>query len=596
MDRKAVKRGVYELLDSVADRPFAVEDSSGGLLRSYGTRMAIFLLAALGFVRPSLTFAEQPAVPEIAWRWEKTIVPRALVIPGLWGEYFRVDEALDRMGFRQGHELKDLSRFSVIVLVNVPALRFPKDALEELREFVSQGGGLVVLGGLSAYHNGGYTGTLLNDMLPVSLQESYIDHFPTAEKGAKLGPAEQADWPMRFDFQSGPTAYYFHNLIPKSDAKVQVRVGEQQALVSGPFGNGRVVACALTVNGNPDASALPFWDWKDWPALLGQAIEWAGGARPIGTPVARNRTNGPEPLTEEELGAAELDLTDLPKDFLPRALAHPDERTSKLLFDLATPKDEEAKFGLDIVLPAILPYASSEWGPSLDTVASGLNPNINTRQAALTLLGACRDPQAYSVLTEALNDPRSELAAMDGLGLLGSGKAIPVLRKRFEEVLETAKLPDGPDRWKPAEFARASRPAAHAAIALYKLGDPEGVSRLCSLAANLSLYHRILWNATKRWPRDPVGQQILKTIIDHAVMQQEAWDFLVSNAGPIPASQGEAFVKYAVTAEDAVVIEFLSTAMEKSLGKMPKADWQSLSYAQSGILARMAKAVAGSGE
>ncbi|MDA1142616.1 MAG: HEAT repeat domain-containing protein [Planctomycetota bacterium] len=559
--------------------------------------VTLCLLAVFSFVRPLLTIAEETPIPPATWHWEKNIVPLALVMSGLWGETFQVDKALDRAGMRRGYELKNLSRFTVIVLANVPALRIPKVAMEELREFVSQGGGLVLLGGLSAYWNGGYSGTLLEEMLPASIKESYIDHFPTAEKGAKLTRANQADWPMAFDFQSGPTAYYYHKLIPKSDAKTQVKVGEQPALVSGPFGKGRVVACGLTVNGNPEADVLPFWDWLDWPVLLGQAIEWSGGVRPVGKPRAGNRKDGPAPLTQDELESLELELTELPENFVARAMATPDERAAMVLLDLAAPDEgDEAKCGLDVVLPSLLPYARPEWGEKLMTLARNFNPNIKTRNAALTLLGASRAPQSYAILSDAMKDKPTELAAMDGLGLLGNEKAVPSLKNLFEEALATAKVPDGPDRWRPIEYARASQPAAHAAIALYRLGDPDGVSRLCSFAANLNLHRRILWNASKRWPRDPVGQQILKSIIDHAYMQQDAWDFLGASAGPIPDSQGKAFVEYAASASDPVIIELLAGAIEKSIGKLPKAEWQTLTNANSGIIARMAKAVSGPSE
>jgi hypothetical protein len=559
--------------------------------------VALCLLAVLGAGSHALSAEGQPAPTASVWQWEKTVTPRALVVPGLWGEWFRVDEALDMAGFRQGEGLKSLSRFTVIVLVNVPVVRFPDGALADIREFVSQGGGLVVLGGLSAYANGGYAGTLLEEILSVSLKESYIDHFPSAEKGAKLVRAEQADWPLDLDLQSGPTAWYFHALIPKDGAKVQLKVGGAPALVAGSFGKGRVVACALTVNGNPEAGVLSFWDWKDWPKLLSQAIGWAGAARPAGSAAARDRASGHKPLTEEELESLEMDQTDLPGDFVARAMATPDERAAAILLDLAAPAEgEEPKCALDAVLPALLPYAKPAWGQKLQALADDLNPNIKTRQAALVLVGASRSPLAYPVLTKALREERAELAAMDGLGLLGNRDAIPLLRGRFEEVLVPARLPDGPDRWKPAEFAEASRPAAHAAVALYRLGDPGGVARLCSFAANLNLYRRIMWNASKRWPRDPVGQQILKGIIERGGMLQEAWDFLVGNAGPIPDSQGEAFVRYAAAAADPVVIELLAAAMEASAGRMPRADWRSLSAAKSGIISRMAKALTSPGE
>jgi len=540
--------------------------------------------------------AEEPATP--AWRWQKTTVPLGLVVDGLWGEYFRVNEALDTAGFRRRDALRNLPKHTVIVLINTSAMYLPKGAAESIREFVSHGGGLVVLGGLCAYSNGAYGGTPLEEALPVSIGQSYCGHlFPTAVKGAKLAPVPDGDWLDGLNLQSGPTAYFFHKLIPKKGSKVQALVGEEPALVTGTLGKGRVVACALATNGNPDAGVLPFWDWKDWPKLLSRAIEWAGATRPTGKAAPKATAGGPKPLAEDELESLELDLTDLPENFVARAMATPDERAAAVLLDFAAPAEgEEPKCALDTVLTALLPYARPEWEERLVTLAADMNPNIKSRRAALILMAASRGPLAYPILTKALGAERTALAAMDGLGLLGNRKAIPLLRRRFEEVLALAKLPDGPDRFKPVEFTAASQPATHAAIALYRLGDPEGVGRLCSFAVNLSLYRRIMWNATKRWPRDPQGQAILKGIVDSAHTIQAAWDFLVSNAGPIPASQAKSFVKYAATARDPVVVELLAGAMESSADKLPKADRQTLSAAKSGIIARMSKAVIRSSE
>jgi len=510
------------------------------------------------------------ALGQSEWSWQKTPVPLALVINGIWWEDFQVGAALDRAGMRERREIKNLSQYSVIVLVNASVSRIPKGALADIREFVRQGGGLVVLGGLGAYYNGGYSDAAWGEILPVALTESYIEFYPTAEKGAKLTRAQTADWPLRLDFQSGPTAFYFHKLIPKSDAKVQVIVGDQPALVSGTFGKGRVVACSLTVNGNPEAGMLPFWKWKDWPALLGQAVEWAGEARPVGVmaepPV--------KPLTLEELQAG------LPKDLAKRAVVPVEEKTAKALFDLAVPASNvTAKCNLDAVLPAVLPYATPEWGARLTNLTARANPNLETRKAALTLLGACREPSAYGVLTNALADKRTELAAIDGLGRLGNDAAIPLLKSRFEEILKPARLPDFPERWAPLEFADASPPAAQVAVALYRLGDPDGVARLCELFRDVNFFDRVLWNGAYRSTPARVRAQLL----------DQAWVFLVENAGPIPASQGAAFVKYAATATDAVVIEFLVSAMEKSAGRPAGVDWKPLANAKSRIIVKMSQ-------
>ena len=517
--------------------------------------------------------AAEPATPAPAqWQWQKTPVPLALVANGIWWESFHVDAALDRVGVRQRNEFKNLAQYSVIVLVNAQVFRLPKGAVEEIREFVNQGGGLVVLGGLCAYDNGGYAGTPLEEILPVSLKPSYIDFYITAANGAQLAKSESADWPLHCDFSSGPTAWYFHTLPPKPGAKVQVKIGSQPALVSGTSGQGRVVACALTVNGNPPAGVTPFWEWKDWPGLLGQAIDWAAGARPVGVvaePV-------PKPLTIAEL------QPQLPKDLAKRAAVVPDEQTAAALFDLAVPENHgKAKCSLAAVLPSLLPHAKLEWAVRLTNLTAQANGNIEIRKAALTLLGACRAPAAAAVLTKALADKQTELAAVDGLGWLGQADAIPLLKNRFEAVLQPARLPDGPDRLEPLVFADASPLAAHTAVALYRLGEPEAVARLCSLFRDINLYDQILWNGAYR--STPARQR--------AEILDQAWEFIDANSAPIPAALGAAFVKYAATATDPFVIEFLASTLEKSAGQLPQAEWKSLTNAKSGIIAKLSQAV-----
>ena len=526
---------------------------------------------------PFTGFTAEPTPPAKApWQWQKTPVPLGLVANGIWWESFHVDAALDKAGTRQATDFKNLAQYSVIVLANAQVFRLPKGAPEEIREFVSQGGGLVVLGGLCAYYNGAYNDTPLEEILPVSLKESYIDFYITAENGAKLTRAESADWPLRLDFAAGPTAWYFQTLPPKAGAKVQVKVGNQPAFVSGTYGKGRVVACALAVNGDPPAGVIPFWEWKDWPAMLGQAIEWAGGARPAGVPAEPAL----KPLTVEELQPA------LPKDFAKRAAVVPDEKTALALFELAVPaSNTTAKCSLAAVVPALLPYAKPEWAARLTSLIAPANGNLETRKAALTLFGACHGPNAATVLTQALADKKTELAAVDGLGWLGQADAIPVLKTRFDDALKPAQLPDGPDRFEPLQFADASPLAAHAAIALVRVGDPEAIARLCHYFNNMNLFEQVLWNDSYR--STPAHRR--------AEILDQAWEYIDANSAPIPAAQGAAFVKYAATATDPFIVEFLASMLEKSGTKLPKADWKSLATAKSGIIVKMSKAVSSAG-
>ncbi|MEI7435209.1 MAG: HEAT repeat domain-containing protein [bacterium] len=560
---------------------------------SFASWIAICLIALPGLCQAGRPAKAPPVLIQGPIQWEKSRVPQALVVNGLWSKWFRVTEALDKAGFRRRGELKNLSACTVIVLVNASAVALKNGDMENIREFVNQGGGLVVLGGLAAYGNGAYDGTPLEEILPVSLHNSYIEHFASSVKGARLTPSGTADWPMKFDFKEGPTAYYFHALIPTNGARVQVNVGGQPAIVSGTFGKGRVVACALTINGEPEPGVMPFWDWQDWPAMLGQSIEWAAGARPAGTvaAVSAGKAAGLKPLTSDELRVADFGSEKLPKDFVKRAVANPGEDVATVLFNLAVPESGDAKCGLGEVLSALLPYARPEWAVRLKAMADDMEPNIETRNAALVLLGACHDPDAYVLLLKALKNQRTLQAALDGLGQLGKAEAIPILKSQFESALKPARLPDGPDRWKPMEFSAAVGPAAHAAVALYRLGDQEAITRLIEFSRSLNLYRRILWNSTKVWPKDPVGQKNLKARIEAADKFQEAWEFVGNNLGPIPAPQADAFLRYAMTADDPVMIELLADAIEKSAGRMPAANWAALAGAKSGLIAKIAKSV-----
>lgn len=67
--------------------------------------------------------------------------------------------------------MTDLFQFDVFILENFAYWRFalPPVYLENLRRFVAQGGALLVIGGTDAFSQGGYRGTMLEEVLPVNL-------------------------------------------------------------------------------------------------------------------------------------------------------------------------------------------------------------------------------------------------------------------------------------------------------------------------------------------------------------------------------------------------------------------------------------------
>lgn len=73
-----------------------------------------------------------------------------------------------------------LPQFDLFILENFSAPRFglPPSALEPLRRFVASGGALLLLGGENAFSAGGYKGTPLEEMLPVTLTGRTPDFSP----------------------------------------------------------------------------------------------------------------------------------------------------------------------------------------------------------------------------------------------------------------------------------------------------------------------------------------------------------------------------------------------------------------------------------
>ncbi|MDX2076601.1 MAG: VWA domain-containing protein, partial [bacterium] len=72
-----------------------------------------------------------------------------------------------------------LAEYESVILVNVPATRLSNQRMENLRAYISDlGGGLVVIGGDNAYGLGGYYRTPLEEMLPVEMQIKDQERLP----------------------------------------------------------------------------------------------------------------------------------------------------------------------------------------------------------------------------------------------------------------------------------------------------------------------------------------------------------------------------------------------------------------------------------
>lgn len=566
------------------------------------TLCAVAVLAA----QSSFLHGVENGVPK-PWNWQPSLVPKVLFVEGLWGDFFQIEPAMHAAGlpYRQAYvsrspyfgvytrlfnmpSAEELKQFSAVVIVNLdaPALTAPR--LETFRQFVSEGGGLVVLGGFWAFSQGGYNGTVLEEMLPVTFSKD--SEIVLHREGVALKPAPQSTWKMPYNFEARPSAFYIQRLQPKKDAATEILAAGDPVLVSGAFGKGRVVACGLCVNGEAPSGVLPFWEWPQWRQLLGQAVDWAAGARPLGGDGIE--TTKPL-LTDAEVSALMLGGA-LTPEVAQRFCAKPDPACADAVLASVLSAEANSKVQITSVFRALLPFAKNQWGPKLRTALEKFSPDIKGRQAELILLGASKDSAAQGILLEALQKDPTKDAALEGFGRLGEAAQIPLIKEvlaRAEAACKNAATPDDPA---PGVFAREQGSTiVEAVLALYRLGDPEALPRLLEVYRFTRLYERIYKNAIKRrvTETDQQGIGILRRLHEGAQNLEAMMAKLRDEAGPVPASQIAAFVKVALEADEPTNVEWLCLALEQS-GSVSPVVWKPLQGARDQTVVRMAAALA----
>lgn len=160
----------------------------------------------------------------------------------------------------------DAGRFDIYILGDLHASALGDEQLEQLKQRVADGAGLLMLGGLNTYDVGGYAGTPLADILPITMDAS-LAQAPGSDAasggpmpGQLSGPLAlrvARDHPIvRLDASADPQAV-FDRLPPLTGANrfsqvraipgVQVLLeseAEDPLLVIGDYGSGRVATFA----------------------------------------------------------------------------------------------------------------------------------------------------------------------------------------------------------------------------------------------------------------------------------------------------------------------------------------------------------------
>ena len=219
---------------------------------------------------------------------------------GLYSEHYRLDEAFRLAGqepapdgmptvgeytlntYGMGPQISEfpfdydkLMRYEAIVIANVHVDCLGPLGKPMLHDYVTHGGGLLVLGGMAAYSSSGWKKSPLQELLPVELADTLFDLERLHEGTLRVGEPHPITKAVRQT--PAPRADYINRVnAVKKGAKVLLYAGDRPFLVVWQTGKGRV-ACLL---GTPYGAAEgQYFKWDEWPMLMKNVLHWLGAEK-----------------------------------------------------------------------------------------------------------------------------------------------------------------------------------------------------------------------------------------------------------------------------------------------------------------------------
>ena len=209
--------------------------------------------------------------------------PKVLLITGRNGKTWRADEALAAWPAEATAssvaeassiaanltywpvDYNTLMKFDAIVMADVDISSLGVLGQEMLRDYLVNGGSLVVLGGIETLGNGSFVSSRIADLLPVMPMK------PLEIRPLKVKTLTVSGEP-KIQSLDGKGVAIAHLLAPQPKATVALKAGEAPILIVGEAGKGRIAVFGATVLGKPDNA---FWTQETWPQQLAQIIRWA---------------------------------------------------------------------------------------------------------------------------------------------------------------------------------------------------------------------------------------------------------------------------------------------------------------------------------
>jgi len=224
--------------------------------------------------------------------WGKPLID-ALTADGIEVTHMTNDQAISDFP----RTVEELSQYDVIILSDcecevlslypfwIPGTPLPRtNRLRAIRDFVKNGGGLIMIGGWSSFSgrfgSAAYYDTPVEQALPVTCLKGMDDRVESPE-GVKV-TIKDKNHPIiaNIPWEEAPVFEGFNKIIPKEGSNVVATIGDDEIesplLVTWEYGKGRAAAFA--------SDCSPHWaeyfqPWEYYGKFWIQAMRWLAGEK-----------------------------------------------------------------------------------------------------------------------------------------------------------------------------------------------------------------------------------------------------------------------------------------------------------------------------
>lgn len=185
----------------------------------------------------------------------------------------RFPQSLDELKAYDGIVLSDVGA-NTFLLQNPTfyQMQIIPNALELIKQFVAEGGGLLMVGGYLTFMGiegkANYKNTVLADVLPVVM----ADGDDRVEMPGGFSPAVSKPHPLIDELGAWPRLLGYNKLSSKPDAEELLSHGGDAILTLGAYGKGKTAAFASDCS--PHWGSLEFMNWEQYPAFWANLVTY----------------------------------------------------------------------------------------------------------------------------------------------------------------------------------------------------------------------------------------------------------------------------------------------------------------------------------